>query len=85
MEKQDEKSTFTFLTRFSKLFDNAASTECHNVWALQFNFLNTITNIVPPNEACLYCCIYWTLVQAQQQPFSGLLDDLACQIMPKEL
>ena len=37
--------------------------------------------MVPPSEACLYSCINWSLAQAQQQSFIGLLQSFPlCEV-----
>ena len=51
---------------------NSASRQHYEVWASQFPFLNSLKDVVPPSEACLYDHINWSLTQAQQQSSMGL-------------
>ena len=51
---------------------NSVSRQHHEVWASQFPFLHSLRDVIPPNEACLYGCINWSLTQAQQQSSMGL-------------
>ena len=51
---------------------NSVSRQHHNVLALQFPFLHSVKDVIPPSEACLYGCISWSLAQAQQQSSLGL-------------
>ena len=51
---------------------NSASRKHCEVWALQFLFLHSLKDVVPPSEACLYGDINWFLLQAQQQSCIGL-------------
>ena len=48
------------------------SRQHHEVWASQFPFLYSLKDVIPPSEACMYGCINWSLVQAQQQSSMGL-------------
>ena len=41
-----------FITYF-RIFFNSASRQCDEDWALQFIFLHTFKDTVPPSEACL--------------------------------
>ena len=50
---------------------NSVSRQCHEVWASQFPFLHSLREVIPLSEACLYGCIKWSLVQAQQQSSMG--------------
>ena len=50
---------------------NSFSRQHHEVWASQFPFLHSLRDLIPPNEACLYGCINWSLAQAQQQSSIG--------------
>ena len=43
----------------------------HRHKASQFLFLYSLKDMAPPNEACLYGCIKWSLVQAQKQSSMG--------------
>ena len=42
---------------------NSASRQHFETWALQFPFLHNFKENVPPNEACLYVHIKWSLAQ----------------------
>ena len=43
---------------------NSVSRQCCEVWALQFPFLHSCREVIPPSEACLYGHINWSLAQA---------------------
>ena len=43
------------------------------VWASQFPFLHSLMELIPPSEACLYSCIYWSLAQAHSVGLSQSL------------
>ena len=45
---------------------NSVSRQHHEVCASQFPFLNSLGDVIPPSEACLYGLINWSLTQAQQ-------------------
>ena len=51
---------------------NSASRQCREVWASQLPFLYNIKDSVPPNEACLYRQINWSLAQVHHQSSLGL-------------
>ena len=53
------------------MFDSV-SRQHHEVWTLQVPFLHSLREVIPPNEACLYGHINWSLVQGQQQSSIGL-------------
>ena len=53
------------------MFNSASRQQCE-VWALQFPFLHSLKDVVPPSEACLYGPINWCQAQAQQQSSMGL-------------
>ena len=42
---------------------------------LQFPFIHSFKDVVLYDDVCLYGHINWILVQAQQQPSSGLSQD----------
>ena len=46
---------------------HSTSGQCCEVWALQFPFLHSLKDVVPPSEACLYGSISWCLAQTQQE------------------
>ena len=43
---------------------NSVSSQHREVWASQFPFLQSLKEVIPPSEACLYGHINWSLVQA---------------------
>ena len=43
---------------------NSVSRQHREVWALQFPFLHSLKEVIPPSEACLYGRINWSLAQA---------------------
>ena len=49
---------------------NSISRQCHEVWASQFPFLNSLKEVIPPSEACLYGHIIWSLAQAHSVDLS---------------
>ena len=50
----------------------SASRQHHEVWASKIPFLNSLKDVVPPSEACLYDHINWSLAQAKQLSSIGL-------------
>ena len=65
-----------YLSRFMTFLDNVSyyhlfSRYHHEVWPPKFPFHNSLKDIIPPTEACLYGHINWPLAQAQQV-FHGL-------------
>ena len=51
---------------------NSLSRQCGEVWAPQSSFLHSLRDVIPPNEACLYDYINWSLAQAHHQSSVGL-------------
>ena len=43
---------------------NSVSRQHHKVWASQFPFFHSLTEVISPTEACLYGHINWSLAQA---------------------
>ena len=43
---------------------NSVSRQCCEVWASQSPFLQSLKEVIPPSEACLYGHINWSLAQA---------------------
>ena len=58
---------------------NSVSRQHHEVWTSQFPFLHSLRDVIPASEACLYCCINWSLAQAQQQYSMGLSQSFPCK------
>ena len=53
----------------SYLFNSVSRQHCV-VWASQFPFLDSLRDVIPPSEACLYGCINWSLAQAHSMGLS---------------
>ena len=43
---------------------NSVSRQHHEVWTLQFPFLSSLKEVIPPSEVCLYGHTNWSLAQA---------------------